>query len=157
MVLTDPDYWLKPEQKLWLHAQFKRVCKGAIIVFMPPENQWVLPADQYLFWVKPTRTMNTTKSYGRFVEMLFVYNVTTWNNNRHWSQYQNVFWDLVDDTSVHQHRKPPSLIERLILNHTLVGDIILDPFAGSGVVADMAERHRRDYIAFDNTDYKRLP
>jgi DNA modification methylase len=149
MILTDPPYDFDDEQKLFLHEQFLRICKGTIIVFAPPENQWILPADQYLFWIKPISTKNTSKRYSRFVEMMFVYQTSTWNSNRHWSQYTNVFMDLVDNSKLHPFRKPPSLIERLILNHTNVGDIILDPFAGSFVMEDVAIRLGRRCISIE--------
>lgn len=149
LILTDPPYHLGITEKMILHAEFKRICRGAIVVFMPPENQWLHPAQHYLFWIKPISTKNTSKSYSRFVEMIFVYEVTTWNNDRHWSQYTNVFTDLVDDTSKHGYRKPPSLIERLIRNHTNPGDFILDPFAGSGVVAEVADRLGRGHLSID--------
>jgi DNA modification methylase len=148
-ILTDPPYDLNEWDKSFLHNQFLRICKGVVIVFMPPENQWVLPANQYLFWIKPISTKNTSKSYSRFVEMIFVYNTTTWNCKRHWSQYTNVFTDLVDDTKFHPYRKPPSLIERLILNHTNEGDLILDPFAGSFVVSEVAKRLNRKCISIE--------
>jgi DNA modification methylase len=149
MVLTDPPYDLDDSQKLFLHQQFLRICRGTIIVFSPPENQWILPANEYLFWIKPISTKNTSRRYSRFVEMMFVYQPSTWNCDRHWSQYTNVFTDLVDDTRKHPFRKPPSLIERLILNHTNPGDVILDPFCGSGVVGDVAERLGRKAILID--------
>jgi DNA modification methylase len=149
VILTDVPYDMSPNEKLFLHTNFLRICSGIVIVFSPPENQWILPADQYLFWEKPISTKNTSKSYSRFVEMIFVYGRHVWNCNRHWSQYTNVFKDLVDDTSVHSYRKPPSLIERLIKNHSNSGDIILDPFAGSGVVAHTARDLARHFIAIE--------
>ncbi len=152
MILTDPPYDFIWQQKEFYQEQFERICKGTIIVFCPPENQWVIPADQYLFWIKPISTKNTSKSYSRFVEMMFVYNVTTWNSKRHWSQYTNVFTDLVDDARLHPYRKPPSLIERLILNHTYIGDTVLDPFCGSGVVGDVCEKLKRNSICIDIMD-----
>jgi DNA modification methylase len=149
MILTDPPYDM-PRNKIWtIHSEFIRICRGTTIVFMPPENQWLHPADSYLFWIKPISTKNTSRRYSRFVEMIFVYNITTWNSNRHWSQYTNVFTDLVDDTSLHPYRKPPSLIERLLLNHTNTGDLVLDPFAGSGVVGEVCEALNRSSICID--------
>lgn len=155
MILTDPPYDMSIYDMVKTHSQFLRICKGAIIVFMPPENQWILPAHQYLFWIKPISTKNTSKSYSRFVEMMFVYyNTTTptWNSDRHWSQYTNVFTDLVDDTKLHPYRKPPSLIERLILNHTNPDDTVLDPFAGSGVVREVCKKLKRGYFCIDIED-----
>jgi DNA modification methylase len=144
-VITDVPYDLKQQEKEFLHSEFIRVCKDTILVFSPPENQ-------YLFWQKPISTKNTSKRYSRFVEMIFLYQLTlhpTWNCERHWSQYTNIFLDLVDDTKLHAFRKPPSLIERLILNHTNEGDCILDPFAGSFVVAEVANRLGRNCVSIE--------
>jgi site-specific DNA-methyltransferase (adenine-specific) len=153
MILTDPPYDLKQEQKEFLHQQFLRISKGWVIVFSPPENQWILPANQYLFWIKPISTKNTSKSYSRFVEMIYVYGSGYWNNERHWSQYTNVFTDLVDDAQFHAFRKPPSLVIRLILNHSKKDDLILDPFCGSGVVGDVCEACKRSSICIDTNEY----
>ena len=149
LVLTDVPYDFDQETKIFFHDQFLRISRQWVIVFSPPKNQWILPADQYLFWEKPISTKNTSKRYSNFVEMIFVYGYGTWNAGRNWSQYTNVFKDLVDDSTLHQHRKPPSLIERLIRNHTNEGDIILDPFCGSGVVGEVAERLNRNCISID--------
>lgn len=156
MVLTDPPYDYLLPVKTMLQEEFVRIAKGTIVVFSPPENQWIHPADQYLFWEKPISTKNTSRSYSRFVEMMFVYQryAHKWNCHRHWSQYTNVFRDLVDDAGLHPFRKPPSLIERLVRNHTDEGDIILDPFTGSGVVPDVAKRLGRHFIAFDKVDWR---
>jgi len=148
LVLTDPPYNLGEAQKDILHAEFLRLASMAI-VFAPPENQWVIPADQYGFWVKPTSTKNTSGRYSRFVEMIFFYGKLRWNIGRHWSAYTNVFQELVDDATLHPFRKPPALIERLVRNHTNEGDLVLDPFAGSGVVGEVCERLGRRCISVD--------
>ena len=149
LIITDPPYDFNLEQKEFLQEQFHRISKGVIIVFSPPENQWIFPADQYLFWIKPISTKNTSKRYSRFVEMIFVYKYGTWNADRHWSQYTNVFTDLVDTSKIHPFRKPPSLLKRLILNHSKPGDIILDPFFGSGTTLSEAEKNGRHYIGIE--------
>ena len=149
LIFTDPPYDLNEGAKRFFQKEFLRVCKGAIVVFAPPENQWIQPADQYLFWNKPISTKNTSRRYSRFVEMIFVYNVETWNCHRHWSNYVNTFSDFVDSTDDHPHRKPFSLITRLLLNHSVRGDIVLDPFAGSGVVLEAAKLYGRKYIGVE--------
>lgn len=152
LILTDPPYDFYEHAKIAIHSEFTRICNKTIIVFSPPENQWILPADQYLFWTKPISTKNTSKRYSRFVEMIFVYGQGTWNTERHWSQYTNIFKDLVDTVKVHGFRKPPSLIERLILNHSNRGNVILDPFAGSGIVAEMAQRLNRHFVCIEKDE-----
>jgi len=149
LILTDPPYDFADNVKWWLHVEFMRISNGGVIVFSPPDRPWILPADQYGFWIKPISTKNTSRRYSRFVEMLFFYGNGTWNNDRHWSQYTNVFMDLVDDASLHPCRKPPSLIERLILNHTNENDVIFDPFAGSGVVLHTAKQLKRNFVGIE--------
>ena len=148
MILTDPPYELfTQEQMLFLSKEFFRVCKGAIYIFCPPEDQWVPKPEQYLFWVKPFSTKNTKKSYSRFVEMIFLYHgKNKLNTCYHWSNYVNVFTDRVDSTAIHKYRKPLSLITRLMLNHSNENDTILDPFFGSAVVGEVAKLHNRNFI-----------
>ena len=150
VIITDPPYDLKEHQKQFLHDQFRRISKGWVIVFSPPENQWIFPdIEQFLFWIKPISTKNTSKRYSRFVEMMFVYGEGVWNAGRHWSQYTNVFTDLVDEKNIHPFRKPPSIAERLIKNHTDFFDVVLDPFCGSGVFCEAAHSLGRNFIGIE--------
>jgi DNA modification methylase len=148
-IITDPPYDFDWHTKTVYHEELRRVCKGAILVFCPPENQWIPEyADQYLFWVKPISTKNTSKSYSRFVEMIMVYGNGVWNANRHWSQYTNVFTDLVESKE-HPYKKPLSLITRLVLNHTNPFDTVLDPFMGSGTVGEVCAQQSRHYVGIE--------
>ena len=52
---------------------------------------------------------------------------------------------------------PPELIEPCVLASTKVGDIVLDPFMGSGTTAAVAERLNRHYLGCElNPEYKKL-
>jgi len=52
---------------------------------------------------------------------------------------------------------PPELIEPCVLASTKAGDIVLDPFMGSGTTAMVAERLNRQYLGCElNIDYKKL-
>lgn len=148
-IITDPPYDFTINTQVEFHDEFERVCKGAILLFCPPENQWLVgEVSQYLFWVKPISTKNTSKSYSRFVEMILVFGQGTWNANRHWSQYTNVFTDLVESKE-HPYKKPLSLITRLVLNHTNPFDTVLDPFMGSGTVGEVCALNNRNYIGIE--------
>ena len=46
-------------------------------------------------------------------------------------------------------QKPEALLERIILASSKVGDIVLDPFSGTGTTAAVAKKNHRKYIAFD--------
>jgi len=52
---------------------------------------------------------------------------------------------------------PPELIEPCILAGSEKGDIVLDPFSGSGTTGYVAVMHNRRYIGFDlNPEYNKL-
>lgn len=44
---------------------------------------------------------------------------------------------------------PPALVEPCILAGSRPGDLVLDPFFGSGTVGEVAEKHGRRWIGFD--------
>lgn len=49
----------------------------------------------------------------------------------------------------HPTQKPMELLEKIILSSTDVGDLILDPFNGSGTTGIVANRLNRKYIGID--------
>jgi site-specific DNA-methyltransferase (adenine-specific) len=49
----------------------------------------------------------------------------------------------------HPTQKPLALLERIILSSTIEGDVILDPFNGSGTTGIAAIKHHRKYIGID--------
>lgn len=52
---------------------------------------------------------------------------------------------------------PPTLIEPCILAGSRSGDLVLDPFFGSGTTGEVAEKHGRRWIGFDiNPAYQKL-
>ena len=52
---------------------------------------------------------------------------------------------------------PPKLIEPMILAGCPAGGIVLDPFVGSGTVAQVATLHRRNWIGIElNPEYIKL-
>ena len=46
--------------------------------------------------------------------------------------------------------KPQAIIEDLVLNSSEEGDVIFDPFSGSGTTGAAALKHRRKFIGFEN-------
>lgn len=59
----------------------------------------------------------------------------------------------VDGKKAHSTQKPAELLMRIILSTSNVGDIVLDPFSGSGTTAAVAKRLGRKYIAFDKEEF----
>lgn len=53
----------------------------------------------------------------------------------------------------HSTQKPAELLLRIILSTSNIGDIVLDPFSGSGTTAAVAKRLGRKFIAFDREEF----
>jgi len=64
-------------------------------------------------------------------------------------------WHIQPDTaSPHPAPYPAELSDKLIRYYSYVGDVVLDPFMGSGTTALSAKKHRRNYIGFEiNGEY----
>ncbi len=54
-----------------------------------------------------------------------------------------------DGNKVHPTQKPEALLHRVILSCTQRGDVILDPFLGSGTTAAVARRLGRHYVGIE--------
>jgi hypothetical protein len=60
-------------------------------------------------------------------------------------------------TGAHFATFPPDLIEPCVMAGSRVGDIVLDPFMGSGTTAAVADRLNRLYLGCElNSDYEKL-
>jgi len=57
-----------------------------------------------------------------------------------------------EGNKLHPTQKPIELLKRIILASTMPGDIILDPFAGTGTTVAMAKRLRRQYISIEQDE-----
>ena len=54
-----------------------------------------------------------------------------------------------DGAKAHPTQKPEALLHRVILASTLPGDVVLDPFFGSGTTGAVAKRLGRDFIGIE--------
>ena len=59
----------------------------------------------------------------------------------------------VNGQKAHSTQKPAELLLRILLSTSNPGDIVLDPFSGSGTTAAVAKRLGRSYIAFDREEF----
>ena len=68
-----------------------------------------------------------------------------------WTDISVPFWSMPENTD-HPTQKPEKLLAKLILASTNVGDLILDPFAGSGTTAVVAKKLDRHFIAIESDE-----
>lgn len=70
-----------------------------------------------------------------------------------WTDMVVPFWSMAENTE-HPTQKPEKLIERLILASSKEGDVILDPFVGSGTTLVVAKKLNRRYCGIEiNEEY----
>ena len=58
--------------------------------------------------------------------------------------------DIVHSSKlIHPNEKPISIISQILEHCTIIGNLVLDPFAGSGAVPFTCKREDREYIAIE--------
>jgi DNA modification methylase len=66
------------------------------------------------------------------------------------------FWSMPENTP-HPFQKPEKLVERVIEASSRPGDLVIDPFMGSGTTAVVARRLNRKFLGFEiEPDHVRL-
>ena len=65
-----------------------------------------------------------------------------------WSDITIPFWSMPENTE-HPTQKPEKLIAKLILASSNVGDLVFDPFVGSGTTAVTAKKLGRNFIGIE--------
>ncbi len=68
-----------------------------------------------------------------------------------WTDISVPFWSMPENTD-HPTQKPEKLLAKIILASTNPGDLILDPFAGSGTTAVTAKKLGRDFVAIESDE-----
>ena len=70
-----------------------------------------------------------------------------------WSDISVPFWSMAENTN-HPTQKPEKLIAKLILASSEIGDVVFDPFLGSGTTAVAAQKLRRRFFGVElDPDY----
>jgi site-specific DNA-methyltransferase (adenine-specific) len=65
-----------------------------------------------------------------------------------WTDLCVPFWSMRENTP-HPNQKPEKLVERVIAAASNPGDLVIDPFVGSGTTAVVARRMGRRFLGFD--------
>lgn len=70
-----------------------------------------------------------------------------------WTDITIPFWSMAENTD-HPTQKPEKLVAKLILASSQPGDVVFDPFLGSGTTAVVAKKLGRQYVGIEqNPDY----
>lgn len=70
-----------------------------------------------------------------------------------WTDISIPFWSMPENTD-HPTQKPEKLIAKLILASSKQGDVVLDPFLGSGTTSVVAKKLNRSFLGIEsNNEY----
>lgn len=156
---------LKPDGAMWVIGSYHNIFRvGAILqdlgFWILNDIVWVktnpMPnfrgtrftnAHETLIWATPQKTGKYTFNYETMKKM-------------NGGKQMRSDWDIniclgeervkgADGKSLHNTQKPMDLLRRVILSSTKPGDIILDPFMGSGTTAAAARELGRNFIGFE--------
>ena len=65
-----------------------------------------------------------------------------------WDDISIPYWSMPENTA-HPTQKPEKLLAKLLLASSSKGDVVLDPFAGSGTTAVVAKKLGRKFVAIE--------
>ena len=110
-----------------------------------------------LFWYKDTKKMISTKFFATNVEYIIrIYGsgaslkpVLDENEKAICDYYQKLFIMKTPRNRVYPTQKPIELLERLLKVSSLKGDIVLDPFMGSGTTGIACKYLGRSFIGIE--------
>ena len=68
-----------------------------------------------------------------------------------WTDITVPFWSMAENTD-HPTQKPEKLLAKILLASTNAGDLVLDPFAGSGTTAVVAKKLERNFVAIESDE-----
>lgn len=159
---------LKDNGTIWVIGSFQNIYRLGYI--MQNMGYWILN-DVVWFKLNPTPNMAGTRFCNAHETMLwcsksqghkFTFNYKTMKYLNGDKQDRSV-WNLgicqgserlkdSNGTKVHTTQKPEALLTKGILSSTKPGDIILDPFFGTGTTGAVAKRYGRHFIGIERDD-----
>ncbi|PUE42436.1 site-specific DNA-methyltransferase [Limnohabitans sp. Bal53] len=128
-------------------------CSGAVYVAMSSSELDTLQSafraaggkwSTFIIWAKNTFTLGRADYQRQYEPILYGWPE---GENRHWcgDRDQGDVWNIKkpQKNDLHPTMKPVELVERAIRNSSRPGDIVLDPFGGSGTTLIAAEKTGR--------------
>jgi site-specific DNA-methyltransferase (adenine-specific) len=147
------------DQRATSAAHFDRICQRWCLVFCQVEaaHKWRASflSLEYIrtgFWDCPNR--QPQYSGDRPAQPVDAICIMHPKGRKRWNGGgKRAMWKAIRDSTgksgVHQGHKPLALMEALVLDFTDEGDLVCDPFAGSGTTAIACLKHGRRFIGWE--------
>ena len=163
--LTECKRILRPNGSIWVIGAFQNIYRLGYI--MQNLGFWIL---NDVIWSKPnavpnfggTRFKNAHETLlwcTKSQEAKYTFNYKTMKHINGSKQDKSV-WDIgicigserlknENGKKIHSTQKPEELLYKIILSSTKPGDVVLDPFFGTGTTGAVAKRLGRNYIGLE--------
>ena len=164
---------LKPDGAIWVIGAFQNIYRLGYL--MQELGFWIL---NDVVWSKPnaapnfggTRFQNAHETLlwcARDRQSRYTFNYKTMKYLNAGKQDKSV-WDISiciggerlkgpDGKKAHSTLKPEKLLEKVILSSSRPGDLVLDPFFGTGTTGAVAKRYGRNFLGIEReAEYVRL-
>lgn len=125
-------------------------CGPDKVDFFKVEIEKYFKLKNMIIWVKNNHTAgDLSAQFGKQYEIIFMANKG--RANFYGRRLTDVWFfnRKVGAKQVHQNEKPVNLIEQCIQKHSQKGDLILDPFSGSGTTAVACKNTHRNFIGIE--------
>ncbi|EBD1778572.1 site-specific DNA-methyltransferase [Campylobacter jejuni] len=160
---------LKDDASIWVIGSFQNIFRLGYI--MQDLGFWIL---NDIIWNKPnpvpnfkgTRFCNSHETLiwcSKHKNSKYTFNYKTMkflNNNKQEKSVWNIGICIgnerlkgIDGKKIHSTQKPEILLEKIILSSTKKGDLILDPFFGTGTTGAIAKKLGRYYIGIEQEKF----
>lgn len=148
LIITDPpypDYYTKEYQYDEKPIKYLDKFKCRQLIFWTAKDLFILDYTAIHIWDKRAGGL------GSFYERIFerngnanykVYNFISINNSVRANFAQDILYG-------HPSQKPIKLMEKLVSEYSKEGDLILDPFCGSGSTLLACKKLKRNYIGIE--------
>lgn len=130
-------------------------CGSDKVDFFKQQIEKRFTVKNIIVWDKGNHTAGDLEAqYGKQYEFVIYANKGRAKFNQDMPRYSDIwrFPRITGKEQIHQNQKPLDLLYRIINQHTHRGDLILDPFSGSGSTSVAAYRLQRDFIGFEIDD-----
>lgn len=155
---------LKENGTIWVIGSYHNIFRvGSILMDL---GYWIL---NDVIWHKTnpmpnfrgTRFTNATETLiwaKKSQEGRYTFNYHAMKNSNDEKQMQNV-WHIplcrgeerimINGEKAHSTQKPEAILYRVILSSSEIGDVVLDPFFGSGTTGAVAKKLKRNYVGIE--------
>lgn len=177
LIVTDPPYgvertsWDDEAPTDWI-KELPRIMKedASLLIFCGKQNRFDVEKElrkvglifwQELIWIYRNGGVTRKSSYNGHHEPIlwFVKNPKSFHLDFNGAQWVDT-WTVINsarpqsnfkrDQKVHPTQKALDVIKRIVEYHSKEGDIVLDPFIGSGTTAVACKQLNRNFIGCDN-------